>query len=120
VMKANSSQGFTASVADNLGIESKPLRVYSQVKYGSVARADADVFMKFPKAGYKEKIWDHAAGVIIVEEAGGKVSDAGGAPLDWAGGRYLESLDRGIVATSKALHERLMDAVSKSWSSSQL
>ena len=40
-MKANSSQGFTASVADNLGIESKPLRVYSQVKYGSVARADA-------------------------------------------------------------------------------
>ena len=65
VMKANSSQGFTASVADNLGIESKPLRVYSQVKYGSVARADADVFMKFPKGGYKEKIWDHAAGVII-------------------------------------------------------
>lgn len=120
VMKANSSQGFTASVADNLGIESKPLRVYSQVKYGSVARADADVFMKFPKAGYKEKIWDHAAGVIIVEEAGGKVTDAGGAPLDWAGGRYLESLDRGIVATSTALHERLMDAVSKSWSSSQL
>ena len=120
VMKANSSQGFTASVADNLGIESKPLRVYSQVKYGSVARADADVFMKFPKAGYKEKIWDHAAGVIIVEEAGGVVTDAGGTPLDWAGGRYLESLDRGIVATSKALHERLMDAVSKSWSSSQL
>jgi 3'(2'), 5'-bisphosphate nucleotidase len=79
VMKANSSQGFTASVADNLGIESKPLRVYSQVKYGSVARADADVFMKFPKAGYKEKIWDHAAGVIIVEEAGGVVTDAGGA-----------------------------------------
>ena len=120
VMKANSSQGFTASVADNLGIESKPLRVYSQVNYGSVARADADVFMKFPKAGYKEKIWDHAAGVIIVEEAGGKVTDAGGAPLDWAGGRYLDTLDRGIMATSSALHERLMDAVSKSWSSSQL
>lgn len=120
VMKANSSQGFTASVADNLGIASKPLRVYSQVKYGSVARADADVFMKFPKAGYKEKIWDHAAGVIIVEEAGGKVTDAGGAPLDWAGGRYLDTLDRGIIATSSALHERLMDAVSKSWTSSQL
>ena len=44
VMKANSSQGFTASVADNLAMTSKPLRVYSQVKYGSVARADADVF----------------------------------------------------------------------------
>jgi 3'(2'), 5'-bisphosphate nucleotidase len=120
VMKANSSQGFTASVADNLAMTSKPLRVYSQVKYGSVARADADVFMKFPKAGYKEKIWDHAAGVIIVEEAGGKVTDAGGVPLNWAGGRYLDTLDRGIVATSAALHERLMDAVSQSWGSSQL
>jgi len=36
--------------------------------------------------GYVEKIWDHAAGVIIVEEAGGVVSDAGGAPLNWQGG----------------------------------
>jgi len=51
VMKANSSQGFTAAVADNLGITSKPLRLYSMVKYGSVARGDSDVFMKFPKVG---------------------------------------------------------------------
>jgi 3'(2'), 5'-bisphosphate nucleotidase len=107
-------------VATNLGIECKPLRIYSQVKYGSVARADADVFMKFPKAGYREKIWDHAAGVILVEEAGGRVSDAGGAPLNFAGGRYIEGLDRGIIAASSALHERLLDAVAKSWSSSQL
>ena len=45
---------------------------------------------------------------------------SGGAPLNWAGGRYLDTLDRGIVATSSALHGRLMDAVAKSWSSSQL
>ncbi|OUS43707.1 putative PAP-specific phosphatase [Ostreococcus tauri] len=120
VMKANSSQGFTAAVATNLGIECKPLRIYSQVKYGSVARADADVFMKFPKAGYMEKIWDHAAGVILVEEAGGTVSDAGGAPLNFAGGRYIEGLDRGIIAASSALHAKLLDSVAKSWSSSQL
>jgi 3'(2'), 5'-bisphosphate nucleotidase len=119
VMKANSSQGFTASVADNLGIESKPLRIYSQVKYGSVARADADVFMKFPKAEYREKVWDHAGGVIIVEEAGGVVSDAGGAPLDFSKGRYLE-LDRGIVAASSALHEKLMQAIQLSWDSAAL
>lgn len=92
VLKANSSQGFTARVADAVGIRSKPLRVYSmarrdalgsaaclvrrrlvrcgaqwiircvalpQVKYGSVARGDAEVFMKFPKAGYKEKVPTH-------------------------------------------------------------
>ncbi len=78
VMKANSSQGLTASIASAVGMEGKPLRLYSMVKYGAVARGDADVFMKFPKSGYKEKIWDHAAGVIVVEEAGGIVTDAGG------------------------------------------
>jgi 3'(2'), 5'-bisphosphate nucleotidase len=120
VLKANSSQSFTASVASALGMASKPLRLYSMVKYGAVARGDADVFMKFPKAGYKEKIWDHAAGVIVVQEAGGVVTDAGGAALDFGAGRFLEHLDRGIVASSSVLHARLLTAVASSWASSQL
>jgi 3'(2'), 5'-bisphosphate nucleotidase len=78
VLKANSSHGFSADVATRVGLGQRPLRLYSMVKYGAVARGDADVFLKFPKAGYKEKIWDHAAGVIVVEEAGGVVTDAGG------------------------------------------
>ena len=90
------------------------------VKYGAVARGDADVFMKFPKAGYKEKIWDHAAGVVVVEEAGGVVTDAGGEPLDFGAGRFLEHLDRGIVASSSVLHSRLLNAVASSWASSML
>ena len=31
------------------------------------------MYMRFPPQGYREKIWDHAAGVVIVTEAGGKV-----------------------------------------------
>ena len=31
--------------------------------------------MKFARAGYKEKIGDHAAGVLIVQEASGVVTD---------------------------------------------
>ena len=76
--------------------------------------------MKFPKAGYKEKVWDHAAGVLVVEEAGGVVTDAGGLALDFGAGRFLEHVDRGIVASSAALHPRLMAAVASSWSSSML
>ena len=120
VLKANSSQGFTQAVASAVGMASKPLRLYSMVKYGAVARGDADVFMKFPKAGYKEKVWDHAAGVLVVEEAGGVVTDAGGLALDFGAGRFLEHVDRGIVASSAALHPRLMAAVASSWSSSML
>ena len=46
------------------------MRVHSMVKYAAIARGDAaEVFIKFARSGYKEKIWDHAAGVVIVEGA---------------------------------------------------
>lgn len=35
--------------------------------------------LRFPHAGYREKIWDHAAGSLIVTEAGAAISDATGA-----------------------------------------
>lgn len=45
---------------------------------GALARGDAAINLRFPRRGYREKIWDHAAGALIVEEAGGKISDASG------------------------------------------
>jgi len=91
------------------------------VKYAAIARGDAEIFMKFARSGYKEKIWDHAAGVVIVEEAGGVVTDAGGDPLDFSKGVYLEGLDRGIIACSGLpLHHKFIAAVYASWDSSNL
>ncbi|PNH10279.1 3'(2'),5'-bisphosphate nucleotidase [Tetrabaena socialis] len=60
----------------------------------------------------KEKIWDHAPGFVIVEEAGGKVTDAAGTRLDFSAGRYL-ALDRGIIAAPPRLHAALVAAVAK-------
>ncbi|KAL1336004.1 hypothetical protein HN51_030421 [Arachis hypogaea] len=121
VEKANSSHSFTAGLAHSVGLRKQPLRVYSMVKYAAIARGDAEVFMKFARSGYKEKIWDHAAGVIIIQEAGGMVTDAGGRPLDFSKGIYLEGLDRGIVACSgTTLHGKIIEAVDASWGSSSL
>ncbi|KAI4374718.1 hypothetical protein MLD38_012681 [Melastoma candidum] len=121
VEKANSDHTFTAGVADSVGLGNQPLRVYSMVKYAAIARGDAEVFMKFSRSGYKEKIWDHAAGVVIVEEAGGVMTDAGGRPLDFSRGVYLEGLDRGIIACCcPVLHEKIVGAVYASWESSNL
>ncbi|CAL5408732.1 unnamed protein product [Camellia sinensis] len=121
VEKANSSHSFTAGLAHSVGLRNQPLRVYSMVKYAAIARGHAEVFMKFARAGYKEKIWDHAAGVVIIQEAGGVVTDAGGRPLDFSGGTYLEGLDRGVIACSGAkLHEKIIRAVDASWNSSSL
>ncbi|KAF9683524.1 hypothetical protein SADUNF_Sadunf04G0022700 [Salix dunnii] len=119
--KANSSHSFTAELANSVGIRKQPLRVYSMVKYAAIARGDAEIFMKFARAGYKEKIWDHAAGVVIIQEAGGVVTDAGGCPLNFSKGMYLEGLDRGIIACAGVnLHEKIIKAVDASWNSSSL
>lgn len=91
------------------------------MKYAAIARGDAEIFMKFARTGYKEKIWDHAAGMIIIQEAGGVVTDAGGSPLDFSKGTFLEGLDRGIIACGGAkLHERIIKSVDASWKCSSL
>ncbi|XP_028774236.1 PAP-specific phosphatase HAL2-like [Neltuma alba] len=121
VEKANSNHSFTSGLAQSVGVRKQPMRVHSMVKYAAIARGDAEIFMKFARSGYKEKIWDHAAGVVIVEEAGGVVTDAGGRLLDFSKGMYLEGLDRGIIACSGVtLHEKLIAAVYASWDSSNL
>ncbi|XP_057499844.1 PAP-specific phosphatase HAL2-like [Actinidia eriantha] len=121
VEKADSSHSFTAGLAHSVGLRNQPLHVYSMLKYAVIARGHAEVFMKFARAGYKEKIWDHAAGVVIIQEAGGVVTDTGGRPLDFSKGIYLEGLDRGVVACAGAkLHEKIIGAVDASWNSSSL
>jgi 3'(2'), 5'-bisphosphate nucleotidase len=59
---------------------------------------------------YVEKIWDHAAGFILVEEAGGKVTDINGNPLDFSQGKTLVK-NKGIIATNGKLHEVVLEAV---------
>ncbi|KAJ0267124.1 PAP-specific phosphatase HAL2-like [Hirschfeldia incana] len=121
VERANSNHLFTAGLTNSMGVRKQPMRVYSMVKYAAIACGDAEVFMKFAQSSYKEKIWDHAAGVVIVEEAGGVVTDAGGRKLDFSRGVYLEGLDRGIIACSnQVLHDKIIGAVYASWESSSL
>lgn len=101
---------MAAAVAKKLGIAGPSLRLDSQAKYGALSRGDAAVFMRFPPAAYREKIWDHAAGVCIVEEAGGRVTDAAGKPLDFSQGRYL-ALNLGIVAAPANMHADIIRAI---------
>jgi myo-inositol-1(or 4)-monophosphatase len=58
--------------------------------------------------GYYERgiwVWDIAAGALILEEAGGKVTDYGGGMLD------LEA--RQIVASNGVLHAAMMKLTSE-------
>ena len=111
VEKEHSSHGDAARIAKRLGIAAAPVRLDSQAKYAVVARGEAEAYLRLPKsADYVEKIWDHAGGAIVVEEAGGKVTDVMGHPLDLTCGRTL-SKNRGVVASNGALHEALLAAI---------
>ncbi|KAF7071393.1 hypothetical protein CFC21_076717 [Triticum aestivum] len=93
-----------------LGVQAPPVRIDSQAKYGALARGDGAIYLRFPHKGYKEKIWDHAAGAIVVTEAGGVVTDASGNDLDFSKGRFLD-VDTGIIATNKQLMPSLLKSV---------
>jgi 3'(2'), 5'-bisphosphate nucleotidase len=113
VESAHSDQSESAQIAAELGITLEPYRIDSQCKYGAVGRGDASIYLRMPtRADYREKIWDHAAGKIVVEEAGGRVTDVFGHALDFSKGRTLED-NRGVVATSGAIHDEVIAAVRK-------
>ncbi len=113
VEKAHSDQSAAARVAAALGISAPPVRVDSQCKYAIVARGDAAVYLRLPaRADYVEKVWDHAAGALVVTEAGGRVTDVTGRPLDFSLGRLLSS-NSGVVATAGAFHEEVLEAVAR-------
>jgi len=111
VESGHSDQDQSAMIAKRLGITAEPLRLDSQAKYATVARGDASIYLRLPtRPGYVEKIWDHAAGMFIVEQAGGRVTDIDGKPLDFSHGRGL-SENRGVVATNGAVHDAVLEAV---------
>jgi HAL2 family 3'(2'),5'-bisphosphate nucleotidase len=108
---SHSSYEASARVLKVLGVRKLPLRIDSQCKYGVLARGDASVYLRIPmQESYLESIWDHAAGSIIVEEAGGKVTDIYGKPLDFSSGRRLLN-NRGILATNGRLHDLVLETV---------
>ena len=82
-------------------------------------------------SGYQEKIWvrvqkkkkdyfplivffflvqDHASGSLLVEEAGGIITDYRGRPLDFGLGRTLGT-NYGVVAARKEVHAQVIEAL---------
>ncbi|MBM4277366.1 MAG: 3'(2'),5'-bisphosphate nucleotidase [Deltaproteobacteria bacterium] len=100
-------------IAQKLRITRPPLKMDSQAKYGVLARGEVNFYLRVPspsEPGYKENIWDHAAGAIIAEEAGGKVTDLYGKPLDFSSGIKLER-NHGILVSNGILHEAVLKAL---------
>lgn len=111
VESKHSDQTLSARIAETLGITHPPVRMDSQAKYSAVAQGAASIYLRLPtRTDYQEWIWDHAAGALVVEEAGGKVTDTRGHPLDFSQGRKLTN-NVGIIATTPAMYPTVLAQV---------
>jgi len=115
VESAHGHHALQQAVAQAVGITQPSLRMDSQAKYGAVARGDAALYLRLPSPkspNYREKIWDHAAGALIVEEAGGRVTDMYGQPLDFSSGYKMEH-NQGVIVSNGTRHAAVIETLVK-------
>ncbi|KAI3818768.1 hypothetical protein L1987_12585 [Smallanthus sonchifolius] len=86
----------------------------SLCKYLMVASGRASVFIQHARAERVIKVWDHAVGVICVQEAGGKVTDWNGDQLNLA----ADEVERkalfppgGILVSNSSLHQEILQII---------
>jgi 3'(2'), 5'-bisphosphate nucleotidase len=99
--------------AQALGVQAAPVLMDSQAKYAVLAAGKGDLLLRLlspSKPDYREKIWDQAAGSLVLEEAGGRITDLAGRPLDFNTGRSLVN-NRGILASNGILHAPALAAL---------
>lgn len=115
VEKGHSSHSTQSLIKEKLGfsgesVAQQTINLDSQVKYCVLAKGQADIYLRLPVSDtYREKIWDHAAGNILIYESGGQVGDISGNPLYFGSGRLLES--KGVIAGNKAIFPQIISAV---------
>ncbi len=99
----------------SLGISTQAVAMDSQAKYCVLASGKADLMLRLlspSRPDYREKIWDQAAGLLVVTEAGGMVTDLDGKLLDFSVGRTLAN-NRGVLASNGLLHPAILQALHK-------
>jgi len=96
-----------------LGVQAEPVRMDSQAKYAVLAAGEGELLLRLlstSKPDYREKIWDQAAGSLVLQEAGGRITDLHGNDLDFSTGRSLLH-NRGILASNNQLHTAALQAL---------
>lgn len=64
-----------------------------------------------PNCDFRD-LQDHASGEVLIEEAGGIVTDSRGEPLTFGLGRTLGE-NYGVVAAGKDMHSKVIEAIKR-------
>lgn len=112
--RAHASKSRMSRARELAGLGSaRIIELDSMEKYALVACGDADLYMRLPRPGsdYAHKVWDHAAGVALVQAAGGMVTGLDGEALDFSRGETLPNA--GMIISNGQHHARVVEAVGR-------
>lgn len=112
---AHTNTGKIGELVAALDVQAAPVGLDSQAKYALLAAGRGDMLVRLLSSrqpDYREKIWDQAAGAIVVEEAGGRITDLHGRKLDFTLGRTLAN-NRGVLASNSLLHDAALAALAE-------
>lgn len=115
VEAAHTNTGRMDELVEAMGIEAEPVRMDSQAKYAVLAAGGGELVLRLlsvSRPDYHEMIWDQAAGSIVLEEAGGRITDLAGRTLDFGQGRTLAE-NRGVCASNGLVHDAALEALSR-------
>ncbi len=111
IESSHSAHKDVQRAVEYLGIAAERKQLDSQAKYAVLASGDAEIYMRLPtRKNYVERIWDHAAGSLLLTEAGGQVTDCAGKELDFSHGKGLEH-NHGIIGTNGKFHDEIIGAL---------
>ncbi|MFO7974109.1 MAG: 3'(2'),5'-bisphosphate nucleotidase [Candidatus Hydrogenedentota bacterium] len=105
--------GRIERMAEAAGVAAEPVRMDSQAKYAVLASGHAELLLRLltqKQPDYRERIWDQAAGALITEEAGGRITDLDGKKLDFSAGRTLAN-NRGVCASNGHVHDMVLQTL---------
>ena len=94
-----------------IGVLAPPLSMDSQAKHVTLAAGSNDLLIRFPPhPEFHDAVWDQAPGSLLIEEAGGRITDLLGKPLDFTIGRRLLR-NTGMLASNRLLHTAALDGI---------
>jgi 3'(2'), 5'-bisphosphate nucleotidase len=98
-------------IADVLGDSWNSMQVCStQLRYVLCALGRCDVMTRLPAVQSQNAyLWDHAGGMLIFSEVGGRTTDLEGRDIDCGWGRRLDG-NVGTLGAPNAVHSTVLDA----------
>lgn len=99
-------------VAAKLGTSWPGVDLHSSLmKYAALGLGRCHITLRvFKYTSWRSNMWDHAGGVLIFEEAGGRVTDLDGKSIDFTTGRKM-SANYGLVCAPSSVHAEILATV---------